>query len=269
MSRAPKPVIGAFTLLEVMVAVAILGIALTAIFSSEAGAIRVAARARFTTTATLLARCKMAEIEEQIARDGLPAVSAHGTDQCCDEGDIEGFECEWEIGRIVLPDQAEIGAEGGDETTGGALAGLVGTEGGEAAAAGAALTGPPAVEDIMSGAMMGGGGGDMVAELALQYAFPILKPQIEEQVRRARVTVRWHEGEEEQSFDVVQFLIAEQPPAAATQQAADQVIQGMTGGTGTGTGGTGTGTGGTGTGTGGSPLGGGGPPTRPGSGAGL
>ena len=67
--RKPSQVLGAFTLLEVMVAVPILAVALTAIFASEAGAIRVSARARFTTTATLLARCKMAEIEEETMRE--------------------------------------------------------------------------------------------------------------------------------------------------------------------------------------------------------
>lgn len=216
MARSPRTILGAFTLLEVMVAVAILAIALTAIFSSQAGAIRVASRARFTTTATLLARCKMAEIEEQTMRDGLPAVSATGTDECCEEGEVEGFECEWEISRIVLPDQAALaeGEEGADPLA--SLAGG-GAEGGE----------PPAVEDIMGGMM---GGGDMMSELAMQYAFPVIKPQIEEQVRRARVTVSWHEGEREQSFDVVQYLVAEQLPAALTNAAADQAIQGMTGG---------------------------------------
>ena len=215
MSRSPRTILGAFTLLEVMVAVAILAIALTAIFSSQAGAIRVASRARFTTTATLLARCKMAEIEEQTLRDGLPAVSATGTDECCEEGEVEGFECEWEISRIVLPDQAALaeGEEGADPLA--SLAG--GAEGGE----------PPGVDDIMGGMM--GGGGDMMSELAMQYAFPVIKPQIEEQVRRARVTVSWHEGEREQSFDVIQYLVAEQLPAALTNAAADQAIQGMTG----------------------------------------
>jgi general secretion pathway protein I len=217
MARSPRKILGAFTLLEVMVAVAILAIALTAIFASEAGAIRVATRARFTTTATLLARCKMAEIEEQTMRDGLPAVSAAGVDECCEEGEVEGFECEWEISRIVLPDQAALGDEEGG---GDALAGLAGAggEGGEA----------PDVASLMGGMM--GGGGDMMSELALTYAFPVIKPQLEEQVRRARVTVRWHEGEREQSFDVVQYLVAEQLPAAITNQAADQAIQGMTGG---------------------------------------
>ncbi|HEY6878813.1 MAG TPA: prepilin-type N-terminal cleavage/methylation domain-containing protein, partial [Polyangiales bacterium] len=59
-----------FTILEVMIAVVILAIGLGALFASEAGAIRMAQKARTSTIATLLARCKMAEIEEQIAKSG-------------------------------------------------------------------------------------------------------------------------------------------------------------------------------------------------------
>jgi hypothetical protein len=75
---------------------------------------------------------------------------------------------------------------------------------------------------MMSGAMMSGGG-DMVGQMALQFVFPILKPQLEEQVRRARVTVRWHEGTREQEVSVSQYLVAEQPPILATEAAIEAV----------------------------------------------
>ena len=217
--RRASPVVHAFTLLEVMVAVTILGIALTAIFSSEAAAIRVSSRARFMTTATLLARCKMGEIEEQVMRTGLPAVSANGTDECCVEGEVEGFECEWEIMRIVLPDAVPMGGGGGTGDRGGAgnpIAGLLGGGSSTPSSTPGLSAGAPTVDQLMSGAMMSGGG-DMVGQMALQFVFPVLKPQLEEQVRRARVTVRWHEGDREQSFQVSQYLVAEQPPVAATE----------------------------------------------------
>ena len=221
--RRALQVLGAFTLLEVMVAVAILGVSLTAIFASEGGAIRVAGRARRTTTATLLARCKMAEMEEEVMRTGLPAVSATGVDGCCEDGEVEGFECTWESSRIVLPDQ--IG-EGGDEE-GGGLAGAF-ASGGSSGPAASSLTEAPPIDQIMSGAMTSGVQ-DPIGSLALSLAFPVLKPQIEEQVRRASVRVSWHEGDEETSFEVVQFLIAEQPPAAVTEAAAEAAIGAMSG----------------------------------------
>lgn len=198
-----------FTLLEVMVAVAILGITLVSIFSSEAGAIRMAGRSRLLTTASLLARCKMGEIEEEVMRTGFPAVSSQGSDECCTDGEVEGFECEWEISRVVLPDQF-MGAGGEGEEGGGPLAGLLGGGAGGAGGAPALPTAPPTPDQLMSGGMLGGGG-NMISQLAMQFVLPVLKPGIEEQVRRATVTVRWREGTGTQEFDVVQYLVAEQP----------------------------------------------------------
>ena len=52
-----------FTLLEVMVAMAILAIALVAVFQSQSQSVSMAGRTRFLTTASLLAQGKMAELE--------------------------------------------------------------------------------------------------------------------------------------------------------------------------------------------------------------
>lgn len=58
-----------FTLLEVMVAIALIAIALTAVLGSQSQSVSLAGEARFNTTATLLAQSKMAEIELQDPRD--------------------------------------------------------------------------------------------------------------------------------------------------------------------------------------------------------
>ena len=52
-----------FTLLEVMIAVAILAITLVAVFQSQSQSVSMAGHARFLTTASLLAQSKMAEME--------------------------------------------------------------------------------------------------------------------------------------------------------------------------------------------------------------
>ncbi len=54
---------GGFTLLEVMLAMAILAITLVVIFQSQSQSVSMAGEARFQTTATLLAQGKIAEIE--------------------------------------------------------------------------------------------------------------------------------------------------------------------------------------------------------------
>jgi prepilin-type N-terminal cleavage/methylation domain-containing protein len=93
-----------FTLLEVMLAVAIMAISLAAIFSAEAGSVKMAHRARKLSFATLLARCKMGELEEDIMKKGLPASPLTDDDDCCKDAPIEGFKCKTEIVPIVLPD---------------------------------------------------------------------------------------------------------------------------------------------------------------------
>lgn len=193
-----------FTLMEVMVAVGILTLGLTAIFSSQGQAIKVGTRAQHMNIAALMARCKMSEIEEQVMKEGLPAIDDSGRDGCCEDAELEGFECEWRLDRVVLPDDAltEGGVLDDEEGSEGANpAGILSDEGAQTGAI-----------DSMLGGGGGLGGGDGFAEMAIGIAFPVLKPAIEEQVRRASVIVRWREGSSTREFDVVQYLVAEQPP---------------------------------------------------------
>lgn len=177
-----------FTLLEVMVAMAILSIGLVAIFSSEVGAMNIGLRARRTDMATLLARCKMAEIEEHVANQGLPAVDLSDAGECCEGVDNLIYRCEWSVKRVVLPDVGDALGAGDDETVD--------------------TFGAASLADFVPG----GTGLDGMSSLAVELTFPILKPLIEEQVRRADVRISWPEGDSVRSFDVVQFLVAEQPP---------------------------------------------------------
>jgi len=217
-----------FTLLEVMVALAILGLALTAIFSSEAGAIRMAARTGKMGTAAMLARCKMLEIEEQVAKEGLPAVFADGHDECCEEAVVDGFSCDWSINLVVLPDtmfapeEEQEGAEGtsaSDNPRGEPGTGLLGGDIPLALGVGA----DPA--SVLSGADTG------IGAMAMQQVFPILKPAFEAQIRRATVTIHWQEGSGDKSFDVTQYLVAENgvPPDLDNQSSTGTTGTGATG----------------------------------------
>lgn len=239
-----------FTLIEVMIAVVILAVGMSSLFTSEAGAVRIAQRARTTTIATLLARCKMGEIEERIFKEGWPGEQIDGRDECCEGADHKGFRCEWKVERIVMPDI--VGEEGDTGGTGGGkrkekkdekekenerdLKGPGGAGGGLGAgfAADASLTGDGGIMDgILSEFSGGDEGSDPIAAMAMELTFPVMKPVIEEGVRRASVTVSWKEGDREQSFDVVQFLVNELQPALTEQQVeAIQDMGGPTGGTG-------------------------------------
>lgn len=206
-----------FTLLEVMIAVAILGLSLTAIFSSEVGAANVAARARRQNVAATLARCKMGEIEEIIGIEGLPALEKKDTDNCCEHAPVEGYECDWIVDRIILP---ELGAQGGDEE-------YEGEGGGEASRDRSQRRLTETYDDI--NAQGGGTPQEVIAgqagnltTMALELGYPILKPFLEEQVRRAKVSVRWKEGPSERGFDVIQFLVSEQIAASDPNAVEDE-----------------------------------------------
>lgn len=175
-----------FTLLEVMVAMAILSVGLVSIFSSEVGSMNIGNRARRTDIATLLARCKMAEIEEDIAKNGLPALESSGDGECCEDIDNGIFRCDWSVRRITLPD---ISSDDLSEDSA------------------FDLQGAASLADFVPG----GAGLDGMSSMAIELTFPVLKPAIEEQVRRADVIVSWPDGQATRSFNVVQFLVGEQP----------------------------------------------------------
>ena len=217
MRRRTQRASSGFTLLEVMVAIAILALSLTAIFSSEAGAIKMAHRSRKMGMATLLARCKMGEIEEQVAEEGLPARFDSGSDECCEEGEIEGFECDWEIAPVILPETMFASEEGeeGDDT--GAAADPMAKVG---AALGLDPSGATGAGGVDPAQLLSGGGMGGLASMALSFVYPVLKPSFESQIRRATVTVRWKEGDVGHDFDVTQYLVADQPIAAPDAQGA-------------------------------------------------
>jgi prepilin-type N-terminal cleavage/methylation domain-containing protein len=74
---------GGFTLLEVMIAMAILSVALVALAGINSGAMNMHAYSKRLTVATFLARSKMADLEQKLQSEGLPA------DDEADDGTFE------------------------------------------------------------------------------------------------------------------------------------------------------------------------------------
>ena len=84
-----------FTLLEVMVAIALIAIALMAVLGSQSQSVSLAGEARFNTTAALLAQSKMAEIESRDPED----LTADSGD--FDE-DFPGYTWKMAVSSVVL-----------------------------------------------------------------------------------------------------------------------------------------------------------------------
>jgi general secretion pathway protein I len=93
-----------FTLLEVLVAISILGLGLTAILSAQAGAFASAAHARHISVATGLLRCKMSEVEEHLFREGFQETDETGAGSCCEGEEFPGMRCTWRADRPQFPE---------------------------------------------------------------------------------------------------------------------------------------------------------------------
>lgn len=217
-----------FTLLEVMVAVAILGLGLTAIMSAQAGAFASSAHARNLGIATGLARCKMNELEERLMRLGYPVADETDQGACCEGDTNTAFTCSWRIELPVLPEaklgdldlQADLGGADGGLAALASLGGLNPTENGAAAPAGSAGIGQ--IAQGLAGGLAGLGGGAApgapgaggmmaggiagITSMVMGMVYPQLKSIMEASTRRLVVTVSWYEGKKQHSFDILQWV---------------------------------------------------------------
>lgn len=183
-----------FTLLEVMVALGILAGALLAVSEITSAALRNHVRARNLEVATLLARGKMAELEDRFEAAGF---------RTTDEGDEGTFEEEghpeirWTV-EVEVP-RGELGPE----------AVLTALTGSEDALAGL-LPSPEEAPQL----------GPFQAQLAaaLQGILARFGEQLKRGVREVRLTVAWPEGGSEESFTVTTHLVVLAPATGGTPQ---------------------------------------------------
>ncbi len=265
-SRGGQPLVGSgvkprqtrvrgFTLLEVMVATAILGMGLTAILSAQAGAFATAAHARNLSVATTLARCKMGEIEEHLYRDGVQELEEIESGPCCEGDETPNLKCSWKIEKPQFPEpklgelDLDTGLDlsspaGGASSSGGAAGGLgplgamLGMPGGDSSGALPPIGGDSAggMGDI-AGAMGAAGGMEALSgmlQMVGTFVYPQLKTIFETNARRISLTVTWTQGSKEYSFDVVQWYVNPQP-SLPTNELLDAAQGGLQGASSSGT----------------------------------
>jgi general secretion pathway protein I len=175
-----------FTLLEVMVALAILAASLVAISEVVGGALRNHVRARQLDVATLLARGKMVEVQAELERKGFRDFDES------DEGTFEADghpEVRWKL-EVRRP-AVELGAKG-------VLA---------------ALAGGKTLEELLPPP-------DKAPQLAplqaamsatIQNLLTRIGEQLKSTVREVRLTVSWQDGRTVESFDVATHLVVTTP----------------------------------------------------------
>jgi general secretion pathway protein I len=223
----------AFSLLEVMFAVALFGAVVTFILSAEAGLIAGNRTAANMSQAALLARCRMSELEEKQLKLGFPEIEEKDeSNACCDDKETAGFTCKWQVERVKLPEVQTLGGDGGSSAL--SSLGSLDLGGGGASPLGSGL--PSSLTNSVTGMgtmlgatnPMGGAGLDFDAGMAnlggtLQSAFggagaqgllsmvfslvyPSLKPVLESAIRRISVTVAWKEGQIDRTFLLTQYV---------------------------------------------------------------
>ncbi len=203
-----------FTLLEVLVAISILGLGLTVILSSQVGLFASTGTAQNLTLATNLARCKMNEAELDLLEEGYPLVDRDDEGRCCDESDDRRFRCEWRVERIELPQPAGItmGDGGIDDPTAStedtSSLGPLGALAEIQQSGGANLGENPdlgSLAQTLSGGEAAAGVQGMIPML-MGMVYPNLKPMLEASIRKVTVVVKWKEGRHERDFSLTQYV---------------------------------------------------------------
>lgn len=164
-----------FTLLEVMIAVAILAMTLVTLLSIVTNNVRATNHAKLTTAATFLARGKMVDIEDQIYEKGF-STSDEKEEGTFKEQGYPSFSWDYAIERVELP--VDAAQKQRDEAQ------------------------DKAKDSSNPMAMMTGFIGGMMSS----FIEPI-RLGLQESVRRVTVRVTWDEtGKPNQSLEVVQYL---------------------------------------------------------------
>jgi general secretion pathway protein I len=212
-----------FTLLEVMISLAILAIALVALSGLNGGAVAMHAYGRRATEATLLLRGKMLDVEEDLQKNGF---SDFNDEKHGDFGDDGAAGYAWSA-EILKPDvrldPAQLISLFGGGGQGQAGQSKAGGTGGSASALAASLLGGPGVPQP------GGASGSALAGLLAGPLGGVLQTQattfietLKKSVREIRLTVSWPDGKERRSVSASQIVVilpegVGQTPAAPGQ----------------------------------------------------
>jgi general secretion pathway protein I len=195
-----------FTLLEVMVAVAMLALSLTAMAAINANSFAASNYARGVTVATFLARSKMLDIELELQEDGF------GSDEQTFDGDFsdEGFPgVTWQaVARPVEVDvtplvESFLGGEVSAESLPNQMQAFLGALNGRSAdaASGGSLADTNLQEEVEGGdlAQLLGGG-------QLELIFKQVSETLGNSIREITLEITWGEGYDEETIKFTQYL---------------------------------------------------------------
>ena len=212
--KRTHPATRGFSLLEMMIAIAILAMGLVLLLQVQARSVQLAQQAREMTVATMLARGKLLDCETDLMKKGF-SIGDYDESGGFDDENYPTFH--WEC-HGYKPDMPT--ADSGDISSA-----MGGGAGGSAAG------------DAASAAQGQG------ADVGMQFLAPILSQMsgiMGDSIRELVVIVRWGEGEDVQEMQVTTHVIDKGAvnQVGAMIRAQSSAISSLTGGGGGGSGGT-------------------------------
>ena len=214
-------------------AIALFGAIVTTILSAQAGLVASNKSAANMSQAIEIGRCRMSEIEEKELKLGYPEIEEKDSSLlCCDDREVLGFRCEWQVDRVTLPQQTSLGGDAGLGSLLGGGLGLdagIGDLGSLASGMPTALGSPigTVLSNPLGGAQLdfdagmqagmqnigqtltqnfGAGGASGLLTLVFNLVYPSLKPLLETAIRRVTVVIKWTEGAADRDFTLVQYI---------------------------------------------------------------
>jgi general secretion pathway protein I len=218
--RAPRS--GGFTLLEVMIGLALLGLSLTVVIKSAAGNIFNTQQAHMMGVVTDLARAKMYDIEEKLLKDGFTDTNQSEEGKTFEEEGWESVRYSYKVEEVELPNFDQLQALAQCNKAAGSAAG----------------SGSAVDEDCFSNSTVGGmlqqfgglggagGAGSGSADVGaaagaafVQGQYAMFQQILKVSIRKVTLTVQWEVMGSERDMTVVAFF--------TDAGSMDKVLQGL------------------------------------------
>lgn len=190
-----------FTLLEVMIALAILGSSLVVLSQSHQNSVRAASRAKMITVAVLLARYKMVDVEDDLFEEGFSDFEKEDTGDFKDEG-FDRYKYSLKIDKVELPQKIDDDA----------MSGLFGSSSTDSAGTTESTS---TGSGSKSSSMMAMGG------MILAKQFEMIRNVLEQAIRRVSLSVSWKEGTLKREVTVVAYFT---DPRVVDRAASGQLV---------------------------------------------
>jgi prepilin-type N-terminal cleavage/methylation domain-containing protein len=194
-----------FTLLEVMIGLALLGFGLVVLIQSTTGSIRAAKRAQMIGVATDLSRSVMYDIEEKLLKEGFTETDQSEEDRTFDEEGWPEIKYSYKVEQVELPSFDQLQALATN-------AGSAGCGSGAGSGEDAEPCGSFQDSTLFSGlSMLGFGGGTEDVDAAagasfIQGYYQLIQETLKASIRKVTLTVKFDVLGEDNELVTVVFL---------------------------------------------------------------